>query len=284
MCQILKNGGGNMNNLSIQSFTTAISEDDYSYHVFSKSETYRTIYVEGKEDKIFYCEFLSGIDEWSQPNTKFIVCNGRDNVLDEAMNYLGKKKKFIVDLDYLPFPADKYSNLAVTTGYSMENFIFYQHNDRYNYSNIFKYLYKDKLQKKTDTIWESKYAEFEKELKKYKKSTLYYFAFLKTCVELSNSYEQLDVHRDIEEINYSEEVILESISSMNIYKKDLFLVRYEENKKAINDSNLMLIRGHNLFKIMLKFLRRDFKKLSKNDLYSLANNLTIPEEFKKYFI
>ena len=76
----------------------------------------KEIYVEGYEDELFYRKFLAKIYDCSTLNTDFVVCHNKDSVLLSSKKYDGTKKKFIVDLDYLPFDREKYNNLAKEYG------------------------------------------------------------------------------------------------------------------------------------------------------------------------
>lgn len=270
-----------MSNVNVSSFVNSIDSTDLSYKKFSNTRKYKEIYVEGYEDELFYRKFLAKMYDCSTLNTDFVVCHNKDEVLLSSKKYAGTKKKFIVDLDYLPFDREKYNSLAITTGYSMENFIFYKHSNKYNYELIFEKLYKNKF-----SLMINRLKEYKKELEKFKKKGLYYFAFLKTCMEFTSKYEFIDAHKNIEKINYSENAILKEIDDMYPSRKERFLNRYEENKKIIFNSDCMLMRGHDLFDHLFHFLQIDFPTLTKKDLYNLAKlgvDLEVPANFKMYF-
>ena len=268
--------------LDKETFVNSINQYDNSYQKFSNNHipTYKEYYVESSDDAEFYSYYLARIYHLPQL-TKCYGCNGKKEVLREYKNYKGKKAGFIVDLDYLPFDRRQYEKLIVTTGYSMENFFFYNDSKNYNFEKIFKFFYGPNNYKR-------KVNEYLKQLNDFKEKCLLYYAFFKTCMEFSNKYVQLNNHMRIKDlvINESdniEQLIDEEIDHLDKSIQIKFKERYEENKTEISSSGYMMIRGHDIFDHLTNYLKNDILYVKSSKIRRLAYDMQIPSEFEEQF-
>ena len=166
------------NTISKEKFLSSISEYDNAYQKFYNNHipVFKEFYVESVDDAEFYGYFLAKI--YQIPKLlKCYGCNGKKEVLKEYSRYNGKKAGFIVDLDYIPID-NKYDKVIVTSGYSMENFFFYEKNNKFNFEFIFDQIYKDPIESKIKII------DFTKKIIEFKEKYVYYYAYFKTSMEM----------------------------------------------------------------------------------------------------
>ncbi len=272
-----------MREFTVNSFQKASNKDLYNNELFNyKTNKKDSIIVEGPEDISFYRSYLLNVyDDLFIPNIK-CVNDGKKEVLKLARNNIVKSNKYIVDLDY--DNKDKLESYGVvsTTGYSMENFYFYIDEDNNNLSELIKVICKDYgiVYKAEDFI------EYEliKKLNEYIDNKLYYYAYMKTLHEFNRPFSK----NVKEETNNFKEVINNELEGYSEYERNKIKSRLIDNINLIKDSKYLYIRGHDLFDIMYEYFTEcmfiDNSKITKRYLYSLAEYLYVPEEFKKKLI
>lgn len=260
--------------LTTEKFISSINSYDIAYQKFSNKKSVIKFCVEGIDDVNFYKHYLS--KELSIPSEliQCYACNGRDYVLREYNNNPNKYDIFIIDLDYVPLNTLKYKDIICTTGYSMENFLFYEYNEKYNFYFIFREYYPIKESRR--------YAidKFQRHLFNYKNKYVKYYAYYKTCMEIYGGKNFIKIKGiNIEDENY-EDLIEQEISSLDKIKKETFIKKYDENINLIINSGYLLIRGHDLFNLLLEFLKKDNKDVKLSDLFKLSRKMQVPHDFK----
>lgn len=272
-----------MNNFNVESFKKASNKNLYNNDIFNfKKNTKHLIIVEGPEDISFYRAYLLNIyDEMYIPN---ITCvnNGKKEVLKLAKNNNSKFNKYIVDLDYDNKDKLTKSGAISTTGYSMENFYFYIDKDNNNLKKVIDIVcYDYAMVKKAED-----YIEYEllKVINNHIENKLYYYAYMKTLHEYNRPFSKSVKE---ETSNYLE-VINSELDAYSKYEKKKIKTKFEENIKFIKDSKYLFIRGHDLFDLMHEYFTNckyiDNSKITKKYIYSLAEYLYVPEDFKEQLI
>lgn len=259
-------------------FSSSITEFDNSYQKFSNNHlpVYKEFYVESTDDAEFYGYYLA--EMYRVPKlTRFHGCNGKEEVLREYKQYNGKKAGFIVDLDYLPFDKLKYEKVIVTSGYSMENFFFYNDGKNYNFMKVFKEYYPNYNTRVT------KMNQYLNELMEYKNKYLLYYAFFKTCMEFSNNRRLMNNHIKIKDLidcnDDINEIIKSEISNFEPAFRNIFKSKYDNNLELLKHSDFMMIRGHDIFDHLVDFLRKDGKTVKKSRILQLAYGMNMPSDF-----
>lgn len=264
--------------ITTNDFLNAISQYDNSYQKFSNNHVpvYKEFYVESSDDAIFYSNYFYKLYNYSILS-KFHGCNGKKEVLREYKKYTGKKAGFIVDLDYLPINKTEYEKVILTTGYSMENFIFFNNGQRFNFESIFQYYYPN------SNVCRKMVEKYLVELREFKEKNLLYFAYFKTCMEFSYGNNFINSHLKIKNFINSDvniaELIDNEIKSLNSFIKPKFNKKYQENIQQLNDSQFMLIRGHDILDHLIDFIKKDGKHVKIYDVMKMASTMEIPESF-----
>ena len=268
-----------MKNFTFESFKQASNKNLFNNDTFNyKNKKKESIVVEGPEDISFYRAYLLNVyDDLYIPN---IICvnNGKKEVLKLAKNNLSKVNKYIVDLDY--DSKDKLDKCGVisTTGYSMENFYFYIDKDNNNLLKLINMICDDYSM----VVRAEDYIEYElmKVLTNYIDNKIYYYAYMKTLHEYNRPFSK-NVKEETE--NYLE-VINNELDAYSEFERNKIKSKLEDNISFIKDSKFLFIRGHDLFDLMYEYFTNckyiDNKKITKKYIYSLAEYLYVPEEFK----
>lgn len=271
-----------MKNFTFESFKQASNKNLFNNDTFNyKNKKKEYIVVEGPEDISFYRAYLLNVyDDLYIPNIK-CVNNGKKEVLKLAKNNLSKDNKYIVDLDYdSKDKLDKYGVIS-TTGYSMENFYFYIDKENNNLKKLIDILcYEYAMVQKAED-----YIEYEllKVLNNHIENKLYYYAYMKTLHEYNRPFS-----KNVKEVesNYLE-VINSELEAYSEYEKNKIKAKFEENINLIKNSKYLFIRGHDLFDLMFEYFTNckyvDSSKITKKYIYSLAEYLYVPKEFKNQF-
>lgn len=95
---------------------------------YKKDEKTLFCFVEGIEDVSFYSQF---IERYNEENVKYIICNGKENVIDNYKNldwnfYNKKRVLFFIDKDFDDYIENELindENVFITDFYSVENYL-----------------------------------------------------------------------------------------------------------------------------------------------------------------
>lgn len=258
-------------------FVDSINEYDCAYQKFANNHlpSYKEYFVESSDDAKFYSYYLATIHHLPQL-MKCYGCDGKEEVLREYSKYTGKKAGFIVDLDYLPFDRKKYEKVIVTTGYSMENFFFYNDGFRYNFEKIFMYYFSSNYKKMLNT--------YMNELCNYINKYQNYYAFFKTCMEFSGGGKTFNNHLKIKDLLKKNEIDLsieieKEINALDPKFRERFKERDAINYNIIGEADYMLIRGHDIFDHLFDFLIEHGVQPKKYKILELAYGMKIPKDF-----
>lgn len=244
------------------------------------------IFVEGEDDIIFYKHFLC--DLYNKQVPQFAKSSGKESVIDISIRNDNKQFLYIIDHDYDGLR--KYSiirdNVLLTTGYSMENFFFYEMNGNHQSNiNYFFETFVDRYYRgmNPDLYCSELVKEFLKELNVYKQTTLPYYASRFTMALRGHN---LCFYSSIKEIVRE---IDENIPNLLSLFDESFKKEFEERKKYIDGNGYLWLRGHDIFNLLTDFLNRkksDFflDEINKKMVLECACNLKIPQEFKDQFV
>lgn len=254
---------------------------------FSNGNEY-IVYVEGYDDEKFYTVFLKEKFLDYDFHIKIAGSNGRHDVIEKAQQDILKKQIYVIDADY-EYEANKdlkkNYNIIITSGYSMENFFFYNLKEKNNLKIFFETIQKKyKLQP-----CECDYDEFNKILELFFKNTLPVHAYRMAEQKICGRWKKTINEEIGEDLSFSydyEDEINKIISEYNDSKKKEFLKYKAKFSVKIRKNGYMLIRGHDLYNLLIGFLKKKIINagystiLNDNEkFYEYCYGFFIPDEF-----
>lgn len=244
----------------------------------------KILVVEGVQDVIFYEGFLEKLYEEELYFPKIVYVGTKKDVISSLRENKSSKKTYIVDVDYDQRKKLLDIGAVVTTGYSMENFIFYLDDKNNNLKTFFNSL--TELYGLQPNLCNMLYDDFIIEINDYCTYFLRYYAFLKTMSEMNRPWPQSVKEAVYEGNNYDEQIELE----LNVYsehEKKKIKEKIIKNEAIIRENNFLYIRGHDLMELLIDFINdRKYmfsKAIDVDDILKLSKYLYIPIDFEKQF-
>lgn len=210
---------------------------------YLKNSTMPSIIVEGDEDKMVYRWILEDLGI----SSAFLqVCNGRSNLLevfDRKNEFKHIPVLFIADKDTFVYTGvpEKYQEIVFTNGYSIENDLYYGR----QIENL--------LSKKEDT-------SFRKALKNFIRYYGCMYERFSNGLEGEYSFRQ-----------HPNEILNENqdLNEGNVYHG--FQEPTDKTKQYISEKYDVLLRGHSLFDLLVRFLSYS-KRKPKHSKHSLCED------------